>query len=444
MSPWVGIAVLVLSLLALLVLVRLLRSKFGLHPEVSRKANHVGLGLATLTFPILFDSVWPVAVLGLSTIAVLAALRWLPTVNAQFGGVVHGVERRGWGDFYFPIAATGLFVLARGDMILFGIPMLALALADAVAALVGVYYGRTQYETGEGRKSLEGSVAFFTVAFLATHIPLLLLTTTGRAESLLIGVIFGVLVMLVEAVSLRGTDNLFVPFGGFLLLDAFMQKTALELGAALLVLFLLLTLVLLLRKQRTMTDAAMLAGVLLGFVTWSVGGLLWLVPPLVVFLVYTALWPRRQTLQERPHDMVALASFAAAGLLWLLLGHVLRRPDFFYPYTISYAADLVFLGITWYRHTRPRLHPLAMVARSALTAWVAIFPVYVAVTPLERVGVSSIAALACLLAGGIGFSYIIPFLRGTTMPFPWVTQSLVGVAVSALGLLLLPLAGGAS
>src|SRR5688572_19986442 len=125
----------------MVVAIKLLGSRFALHPEVSRKANHVGLGLATLSFPFLFTSVWPVVILGLSTIAVLAAMRWLPAVRASFGGVVHGVERTGWGDFYFPIAATGMFVLAQGNMILFGIPMLTLALADAVAAVVGLYYG---------------------------------------------------------------------------------------------------------------------------------------------------------------------------------------------------------------------------------------------------------------------------------------------------------------
>jgi phytol kinase len=232
-NPWIGIGILVPGLVAMLLALRALRARYALHPEVSRKAAHVGLGLATLSFPLLFDSVWPVALLGLLTVVVLAAMRWLPVLRSDFGPLVHGVERRSGGEFFFPVAAAGLFVVTKGDPILFGIPILTLALADAVAAVVGVYYGRIRYQTGEHPKTLEGSVAFFTVAFLATHIPLLLFTATGRTESVLIGLMFGMLVMLLEAVSLRGTDNLVIPFGGYVLLDAFLQKSAPELSATL-------------------------------------------------------------------------------------------------------------------------------------------------------------------------------------------------------------------
>ncbi|HEX2717999.1 MAG TPA: hypothetical protein VHM67_09990, partial [Gemmatimonadaceae bacterium] len=236
-NPWLGVAILVPTLLGMLFVVRALRARFALPPEVSRKAAHVGLGLGVLTFPFLFDDVWPVLIIGGATIAVLALLRWTPLGRTMLGGVVHGVQRRSGGDFYFPIAATGLYVLTDGDPVLFGIPILTLALADAVAAVVGVHYGRMRYATDEpaSHKSLEGSVAFFTVAFLATHIPLLLFTTTGRLESVLIGLIFGMIVMLLEAVALRGTDNLLIPFGGYLLLAGLLQKPARHLALALLV-----------------------------------------------------------------------------------------------------------------------------------------------------------------------------------------------------------------
>ena len=61
-----------------------------------------------------------------------------------------------------------------------------MTLADAVAALVGITYGKLRYVTGDGFKSAEGSVAFLSIAFLSVHVPLLLFTDVGRAQTLLI------------------------------------------------------------------------------------------------------------------------------------------------------------------------------------------------------------------------------------------------------------------
>lgn len=437
-NPWAGTAVLAAVLLVMLAGIRALQSRFGWHPELSRKAAHVGLGLATLSFPFLFDSVWPVALLGAVTVAVLAAMRWIPAVSRLSGSVVHGVQRRSGGELFFPIAAAALFVVTDGDLILFGVPVLTLALADSTAAIVGIYYGRFRYRTGEEPKSLEGSVAFFTVAFLTTHVPLLLLTDTGRVESLLIGVMFGLLVMLLEAISRRGADNLWIPFGGYLLLRTFLDKEAPELGAALVVTIVILLLVLALRRQRTLTDAAMLGAVLIGFVSWSLGGWRWVIPPLAVFLSYTLLWPRRRLVRQRPHDLVALVS-VNSGLIWLLAAYWLRRPDFIYLYTTAFAANLCFFGITWYRIARPQLSALEAVGRSAAAAWLILFPAYALVaTPRDDTLTMTAAAFVWIVAGGVAFTLLVPFTRGGTgAPFPWLRQSLLGLAASALGLVLL-------
>ena len=82
----------------------------GVAGEWTRKLMHVGMGLATLSFPWLFDEVWPVLVLTGGFVIVMLALRFLPGL----GGVVTGVSRVSWGEVYFPVAVGGLFVLTRG------------------------------------------------------------------------------------------------------------------------------------------------------------------------------------------------------------------------------------------------------------------------------------------------------------------------------------------
>src|SRR5690242_10200916 len=149
---------------------------------------HVALGASALTYPWLFHSVAPAIVIAALTLTVLLILRYAPRARAELGGVVYGVHRSSEGDLLFPISVATVFWLAGGDKVLYVVPVLTLTIADAFAALVGSRYGRMRYDTMEGdRKSAEGSIAFFLIAFFATHVPLLVFTSVGRTESLLIG-----------------------------------------------------------------------------------------------------------------------------------------------------------------------------------------------------------------------------------------------------------------
>jgi len=438
-NPWLGIGVLVAGLLVMLVTLRAIRARFDLHPELMRKMAHVGLGLATLSFPWLFSTRWPVIVVGALATATLLALRFVPSLHASVGRVVHGVHRSSAGDLYFPLAATGLFLLANGDWVLYVVPMLTLTLADAVAAVIGVAYGRHAYGTTGEMKSVEGSLAFFIVAFIATGVPLLLFTDVGRMEAVLIGLTFGVLVMVLEAIAWRGLDNLFIPFGGFLLLRVYLGLGAPALLARFLATVALLLVVVAFRRRRTLDDYALLAGVLVGYVAWSAGGWRWLVPPCVLFAAYTVVWPRRAQLRERPHDMIAVFSVTATGMLWLLLALVLRRSDFYYPYTLAYSTNLCFIGITWYRNLRRSASRIEAVCASATVAWVAFFAPYLAVVHLTpETTLAAFLALPSLIIAGVVFSIVVPDIRRRpSADYPWATQALVGLGSSALGMALL-------
>ena len=149
------------------------------HPEVLRKGMHVGMGLAVLPFPWVFDRAWPVIALAVLCCGAIVATRSIRSLRRGVGTVMGGVGRESWGEIYFPIAVVLLFVLSGDDWLLYVVPILMLALADAVAALVGIRYGQLQYLTSDGIKSIEGSLAFFMVVFFSAHLPILLLTDTG-------------------------------------------------------------------------------------------------------------------------------------------------------------------------------------------------------------------------------------------------------------------------
>jgi len=220
MTAWLGIGFVLIMLIATLMLLRRARQRYNLHPELVRKLLHIGMGLTTLTFPWLFSQTWPVLVLAAITVPSLLLLRRSKWMQSHFGGVIDGVDRNSsLGEIYFPLGVAGVFILSGGDPLSFGIPILLLTLADALAALIGLRYGRTQYTSTQGYKSVEGSLAFLGVAFVSIWMPLTFFSPFDALQSALIAVVLAFLVTLVEAVSCRGFDNLSVPVSSLLLLN---------------------------------------------------------------------------------------------------------------------------------------------------------------------------------------------------------------------------------
>jgi len=354
---------------------RVVSARCSLHPETSRKAVHIAMGLVTLSFPWLFRAGWPVLLLSLLAIAALAGTRLITPLRERFGGVLNGVERRSLGEIYFPVAVAALYLLAAGNRLLYVIPLLTLTLADAVAALVGVRYGRHRFCTSEGTKSAEGSLAFFMVAFLSACLPLLLLSNTGQAESLLIALVLGILVMLFEAVSVGGLDNLFIPLGCYALLRRYLTLEADELLFRLGAICLLALLVFCWRKRTTLKESGLLATALVGYMNWALGGWQWLVVSLIFFLTYTVLWPRNGGSCHPVHTVRVVASVAAPGMLWLLIS-VHTGTSLIAPFTFSYAAHSVMIGVTQLGSGRSDLAPRRCLLQAVMRSWLLFLPLF--------------------------------------------------------------------
>ncbi len=220
LNPWAGIVAELTALVALMVGLRLYQRWRALAPETSRKLFHLGGGLTTLTFPWVFTAAWPVLLLALVTIPSLLALKYVAVLRGSLGSVLYGVRRTSFGEVYFPLSVCLLFLLAHDDLLLYAVPLLILTFADTAAAVVGKRYGSLLYRTPGGHKSVEGSMAFFVVACLCVLLPLLLMTSVDRAVILGIALLLALLVMLVEAVSWAGLDNLLIPLASFVFLHS--------------------------------------------------------------------------------------------------------------------------------------------------------------------------------------------------------------------------------
>lgn len=442
MNPWLGVALMVAALGVWMAVLRAFQAWALPHPEVVRKLMHVGMGLTVLGFPWLFHAVWPVAVIIVTSLALLAAVRVASGLRNRLGSVLGGVARYSLGEFYFGISVLVLFALSRGlpyANILYCVPILVLALADAVAALIGVRYGSLQYATVDGKKSAEGSSAFFLAAFFSVHVPLLLATDVGRAETLLIALVVGFLIMLFEAIAWRGLDNLFIPLVCFLVLKIYLGPPCLEvpaLVARVVVLLLLFGFVLVWRSWTTLDASGLLAAALVGYLAWALGSWRWLIFPLLLFLSYPLLSPRTPHNTRRIHNVHAVMSVSAAGLIWLFLARTLGRAELLLPYAIAFAANLTIAGLARLKHDYPWLSTPVLLAGCIAKGWLVLIIPFLLIHPAPPSALAcALAALAGVAAAALVFYTTQPGMEDCATDTPrWLRQAGSAALGSAVGL----------
>lgn len=410
----------------LLLILRRLQTQLHLHPELARKLFHIGGGLLALLLPWVFHDPVPVVILSACSALTVLALKFVPRLRESLGRVTSSVNRVSLGEISFPVSVCFLFLASGGDPVFYSIPLLILTFADSTAALIGVRYGQVKYAATKSEKSVEGSAAFFLAGFFSVHVPLLLGTSIGRAESLLVALILAFLLVLLEAVSWSGLDNLFVPIVAFVLLRVLAKKPAEILILHLITTVTLTALVILWGRRTTLNPSGLLGGVLLCYAAWTIGGWPWAMVPALVFLVYPYLSPGSEWDHYRVHDVQVILLIFSAGLMWLILGYFLDK-DLFYPFVVSFSAHLAIIGVV-----RQRLHQPGPGRRllHAARAWAAIFAAYLSlrgVTPDSLL--AALFALPCTLAAVAVIS-----IQGTEQD-RWRRQAIAAAAASVPALI---------
>ena len=188
--------------------------------ELRRKALHVSIAIVALTFPAILDSAWTVvAALGLVG-AWMAAVRRQAVLGKYFGRVLNGVGRHSYGEFYYALAIAALLLVCDGMTAEYVIPLLVLGLADAAAAVFGRAWPVGRFRGALVGKTASGSAAFAVTAFVVSIAGIEVLTPhTGIAAVAGAALVAGTTTTL-EAFSRAGLDNLTVPAGAWLILQA--------------------------------------------------------------------------------------------------------------------------------------------------------------------------------------------------------------------------------
>ena len=201
-------------------LLSMVRSTHKIGQELKRKTFHVGVGLASLSFPLVLNEPWKVLT-GMSlAIGWMSAVRVLPCLQRHFGSVLQDCDRKSIGEVYFALSIGVLILITSDSPLLYVIPVLILTLADAAAAVFGRLIP-SQPLTGFLRnKSVAGCTAFFIVASLVCVTVLTLYTALPVWQIATATLVVATASCLAEAASRRGLDNLVVPLVAWAVLAA--------------------------------------------------------------------------------------------------------------------------------------------------------------------------------------------------------------------------------
>lgn len=351
-------AMLLVAVLILLLFAagELLRRRGGVQVEWTRKLSHVGAGALVMGFPWMFSSPIPVAALGGAFLVLLL----LGRLTGMLGSV-HDVERQTSGAYLYPLAVVGTFWMSAGDPLLFCAPIAVMALADTGAAVVGKERGSRRYQVMDGWRSLEGSLTFFALAFGVLAVSMALAQRPGWPAMLLVTLVVAVVTTATEAISVKGLDNLLIPYAAFLVLDRSLRLGLRDLSGWIEGMILGLLLVVGATQRARLTVAGGVTVFLQATLAWALGGLQWALPMGSLFLLLLLSRPSNE--EETDLDEVFPAVVGSFVVL-LAFAHV---PDeqLFVPYLASLCANG---GIALARLAVARSWPLAPLAMAGLLA----------------------------------------------------------------------------
>lgn len=392
-------------LVGVLVLASVLGSHLSLDAEVRRKIVHVSLGLYALSFPLIFSEPWEVAVLCALAVALLMGVRYSPRLSASLGSALHAVRRESVGDLLFAVSIALLFFLSRGQDVLYVLPLLVLALCDAFAALVGGSYGRISFVVEQGRKSVEGSVVFFLTAWILAMICLLSLTALSRSEVIVASFIIAAVGTLLEGVSWKGLDNLFIPFGLFLLTEKIIETPfwgLVSMSAAFLA-ALVLGAWLSLRAAQHVHAAVTIVATL--FFCWMAAGWAAVVAPAAVFVAYLYLRSREGSGVGEGSELPLAFCLISTAMSWYVIAQIFDIGTYD-AFNLSFGLHLVALVVVRDgRGTLARLS-VALAAGWLVTNLGLLFVPEAGVPDLQRAFLSLSLIFAASIAGTAGRAWL--------------------------------------
>ncbi len=350
-----------------------------LSKELARKIIHIVMGISVMSLPFILDNRWSIIPLFFIALAVLLFLRHHKKYKQKIASPLFAVDRTSYGEIYF-ILAVGIIFLRYQHIVEYLIPISILTFADSVAALVGVKYGQGQISVQlEDTKSSEGSVMFFITAFICTLIPLQLLSTVGRAEVLLISFLIGVLAAMIEAISLNGQDNFLLPLLTYSFLVYNMPKSTDELLISFVYMLIFVLIAIIIYKFTTISKLSAAHAILIGYIILIQGGIMYLIPPLLLFVGFGILPKRVEAEKNLILPSVVIKCNAVVGICCLFINSILPEYEAicYLAYSLSFACHLTINTYNRFINFLTPSKKKALKASIYKTIFLMIIPVFV-------------------------------------------------------------------
>ncbi len=114
MAPLLALLLPPLLLVPAMGLLSHIESHSPIETELRRKAFHVCIGLASLSFPLFLTTPWMVIVALSMAVTWMMIVRRVPVVRRHFGRVLHDTDRVSHGEIYFAVSIGALMLVVDG------------------------------------------------------------------------------------------------------------------------------------------------------------------------------------------------------------------------------------------------------------------------------------------------------------------------------------------
>lgn len=202
MNNLVGVIVSAIYIVAVVVASKFM-SKFG--EEASRKFIHVLLSNVWIIYMLFIDSLVPACILPIAFVII-------NTLSYKFK-LIKSMEREendGFGTIYYAVSMLVVSIIAyvAGDPRIGATGILIMGYGDGFAAIIGKKIKSKKYKIGKTTKSIAGSLTMFIISLFISFIVLKMI-----GVKYLIFDSFGIVVVatILEAISIKGFDNITVP-----------------------------------------------------------------------------------------------------------------------------------------------------------------------------------------------------------------------------------------
>ena len=212
---WIWSGILLVILVIILGCSELVRKKFDLSISFTRKFVHIITGILIAVTPLLLERPYPLLIIS----GIFSVLNWIAIQKKWMPGI-HATDRISYGTVFYPISFFILIILLwERHLTILVISMLIMAIADALAAIIGEKIKKPiQYQFDSEPKSVQGSAVMLIASLLITIVGLKLFSpyemlVSGFTQLFWIAAIVAVIATACESISFKGSDNLTVPLG---------------------------------------------------------------------------------------------------------------------------------------------------------------------------------------------------------------------------------------